>query len=420
MEKQLDNQRTDLAFPQLMGLSITARLLTDTVAQLFNPFLTIFAAGLGVDVVTLGRLMSLRLVTGIFTPLLGALADRHGYRRMMRLALVAIVVGLLLVGSGGGMVSLVVGMILMGLGQSGFVPTLHAYLSARLPYAIRARGLGILEYSWALAGIVGLFLMGYLIAATDWRMPLFVLAGGIGVSWLLFSLLPPAHADQQHSPAPKAVISASLSDRISDFFDLGERSRSAYSAILADALLFYAGMHLMMIYGTWLSDQYGLGAAALGSVALLMGCADLIGSVSVSLFTDRLGKRRSVLIGTTAMLFGYVLLPFLNVALPLAVASIAITRGFFEFGIVSQISLLSEQVPDQRGKMMSLGSAFVMVSGALANITGPWLYVTYGVGGLSIVSVIALVASLLVLVAFVREPQTVAHRLVEGESTFSS
>lgn len=413
MEHQHNQSSTNLSFPRLMGLSITARLLTDTVAQLFNPFLTIFAAGLGVDVVTLGRLMSLRLVTGVFTPLLGALADRYGYRRMMRLALLAIVAGLLLIGSGGGMLTLLVGMFLMGLGQSGFVPTLHAYLSARLPYAIRARGLGILEYSWALAGIVGLFLMGQLIAGTDWRMPLFVLAGGIGVSWLLFSLLPPAHTDHQHSPAAKAMVGATRFGQIADFFDLGVRSRSAYSAILADALLFYAGMHLMMIYGTWLSDQYGLGAAALGSVALLMGCADLIGSVSVSLFTDRLGKRRSVLIGTTAMLIGYALLPFLNTTLGLVVASIAITRGFFEFGIVSQISLLSEQVPEQRGKMMSLGSAFVMVSGALANITGPWLYVHHGVLGLCLVSVLALVVSLLVLMAFVREPQTGTHHVAE-------
>jgi predicted MFS family arabinose efflux permease len=414
VENQHNNQRADLAFPQLMGLSITARLLTDTVAQLFNPFLTIFAAGLGVNVVTLGRLMSLRLVTGIFTPLLGALADRYGYRRMMRLALLAIMAGLLLIGTGGGMITLLVGMVLMGLGQSGFVPTLHAYLSARLPYAIRARGLGILEYSWALAGIIGLFLMGQLIAATDWRIPLFVLAGGIGVSWLLFSRLPPAHTDQHQQSTVALPVSASRLQQAINFFDLGVRSRSAYSAILADALLFYAGMHLMMIYGTWLSEQYGLGAAALGSVALLMGCADLVGSVSVSLFTDRLGKRRSILIGTTAMLIGYILLPFLNVALPLAVAGIAITRGFFEFGIVSQISLLSEQVPEQRGKMMSLGSAFVMVSGALANITGPWLYVNYGVTGLCIVSAIALVASLVVLAAFVSEPHLTTHRIAEA------
>lgn len=403
------NQRTsqpELPFARLMGISISARLLTDTVTQLFNPFLTIFAVGLGVDVVTLGRLLSLRLVTSIFTPWIGALADRHGYRRLLRLAILCIIGGLLLVGSSHGMFMLVAGMVALGLGQAGFVPTLQAYLSARLPYAVRARGLGILEYSWALAGIVGLFVIGQLIELTDWRTPLFVLAVGLGCAWLLFGLLPGvdhSHANASVQPALAPVAHWRQAIR---FFDLGVNARSAYSAIVADALLFYAGMHLMVVYGAWLAVEYGLGAAALGSVALLMGCFDLIGSVSVSLFTDRIGKRRSVLIGTVSMLIGYLLLPFLNLSLLLAVASIALTCGCFEFSIVSQISLMSEQVPEQRGKMMALGSAIAMISGAVATLTGPWLYVRYGVWGLCTASVIALVASLVVLVGLVREPYT--------------
>ncbi|MEZ4734733.1 MAG: MFS transporter [Caldilineaceae bacterium] len=403
MQTNLRAKRADLSFAHLMGLSISARLLIDTVAQLFNPFLTIFAVGLGVDVVTLGRLLSLRLVTGIFTPVMGALADRHGYRRMMRLAILCVIAGLLLIGGSRGMVLLVLGMVVMGIGQAGFVPTLHAYLSARLPYNVRARGLGILEYSWALAGIVGLFVMGQLIAATDWRIPLFVLAVGLGGVWLLFGLLPAAHPQQHLTVAPPAVSRSSLR-RFTSFFDLGSHSRSAYGAIAADALLFFAGMQLMVIYGAWLNQEYGLGAAALGSVALLLGCFDLAASVSVSIFTDRLGKRRSVLIGTLGTLLGNALLPFLNLSLPIAVAGIALTRGSFEFGIVSQISLLSEQAPDQRGKVLSLGSAVVMMGGALANLTGPWLYVHYGVWGLSAASVVALVISLVLVIGVVREP----------------
>jgi len=403
VQTNLRAKRADLSFPHLMGLSISARLLTDTVAQIFNPFLTIFAVGLGVDVVTLGRLLSLRLVTGVFTPIIGALADRHGYRRMMRLAILCVIAGLLLIGGSSSMVLLVSGMVVMGIGQAGFVPTLHAYLSARLPYNVRARGLGILEYSWALAGIVGLFVMGQLIAATDWRAPLFVLALGLGGVWLLFGLLPAAHMEQRVTDAPLPVDHSHLR-RFTSFFDLGVHSRSAYSTIFADALLFFAGMQLMVVYGAWLNQEYGLGAAALGSVALLLGCFDLAASVSVSIFTDRLGKRRSVLLGTLGTLLGNALLPFLNLSLPLAIIAIALTRGSFEFGIVSQISLLSEQAPDQRGKVMSLGSAVVMMGGALANLTSPWLYVHYGVWGLSVASVAALVVSLVLVVGLVREP----------------
>ena len=47
-----------------------------------------------------------------------------------------------------------------GLGIACFVPNLHAYLSARLPYSLRARGLGMVEYSWALTGIIGAVALG--------------------------------------------------------------------------------------------------------------------------------------------------------------------------------------------------------------------------------------------------------------------
>lgn len=408
MPSNLRVERAEISLVRLLGISISARFLIDTVAQLFNPFLTIFAIGLGVDVVTLGRLLSLRLIIGIFTPIMGALADRHGYRRIMRLALLCVIAGLLLVGSSRGMLMLVAGMVALGVGQAGFVPTLQAYLSARLPYAIRARGLGILEYSWALAGIGGLFFVGVLIERTDWRTPFFVLAGGLGCIWLLFSVLPATDLAQPGAAATMPTR-ASRYPRGLQFFDLGRRARSAYSAIFAGALLFFAGMQLMVVYGVWLNTKYDLGPSALGSVALLMGCFDLVASVSVSLFTDRIGKRRSVLLGTAGMALSYLLLPFLNSSLWVVVLGIALTRGFFEFGIVSQLSLLSEQVPDQRGKLMSLSAAVVMIGGALANLTGPWIYVQYGVAGLCVSSVAALGVSLILLIMCVREPQEDAN-----------
>ena len=82
---------------------------------------------------------------------------------------------------------------------------------------------------------------------------------------------------------------------------------------------------------------------------------------------------------------------------------IALTRSAFEFGIVSHISLISEQAPNQRGKMMALAAAFVLAGGTVANLTGPWLYEQFGVQGLSWSAVIAMVIALLFLFSFVRE-----------------
>ncbi len=399
----------DIAFPRLMALGISTRLLVDTTVQLFNPFLSIFAAGLGISVVTLGQLLSLRSLTGLAAPWIGSMADRYGYRRVMRMALLILISGLLLVGSSQTIVVATIGFVLMGAGFSGFVPTFHAYLSTRLPYTMRARGLGMLEYSWALAGIVGLYGMGQLIAVTSWRAPLFVLAIGLAGMWLLFGSMPTAQPGRspavgQQKRARGMTESPSAWQQVQYFFAVGPNARSAYSTIAANMLLFFTGIQLFIAHGAWLAREYQMGAVELGTVALILGCFDLLASVSVSLFTDHIGKLRSVLWGAFGVLLGYVALPFLNFSVTGAVAGIALIRLCFEFGIVSQISLLSEQVPEQRGKVMSLSAAFTLFGGTIASLTGPWLYTTQGVWGLTWSAIPALGIALVLLLTQIREP----------------
>ena len=145
-----------MSFGRLITVCISARLLVDIGTQMFNPFLPIFAAGLRTDVVVLGRLVGVRSAVGLVAPLFGVLADRYGYRLVLRSALLVSAAGMAVIGASSSVPLALVGMVLAGLGTTAFVPTLLAYLSARLPYAERARGIGMLEYSWALTGIVGL------------------------------------------------------------------------------------------------------------------------------------------------------------------------------------------------------------------------------------------------------------------------
>jgi predicted MFS family arabinose efflux permease len=394
----------EISFARLMSLSMAARLLVDTGIQTFSPFLGIIGQGLGVDLVTMGRLLAVQNGAGLLSPALGELAERIGYRRVMQGALLAGALGFGLVGTSQHLTTALLGMVGIGLCLAGFIPTLVAYISARLPYATRARGLGIIEYSWALSGIVGLYVVGQLIAATSWRTPFYGLAVGLGVMAALFGLLPPARgADQPALPHRHAGHPRTASQRITSFFALGPGAASAYSAIAAGALNFFAIMQLNLTYGAWLGEHYAINPAQLGTVALILGCFDLLASVSVSLFTDRIGKKRSVLLGAAGTLIGLLLLPLLNIGLAPAVLGLAITRGFAEFFIVSNISLLSEQVPTLRAKVMTLNVACVQIGFALAGFTGPWLYITYGVAGLALVSFCALLLASLLMLLRVRE-----------------
>ncbi len=403
---QTTQSKPDITFRRLIGTGMAGKLLVDIGNQIFNPFLPVIAAGLGISVVTLGQLVGLRSAMGIFSPFSGTIADRHGYRLVIRVALLANAAGYLLLAFATAPWMVVAGMMLAGLGIGIFVPNLQAYVSGKLPYTLRARGLGMIEYSWALTGIVGLSLVGLLIAATSWRTPFVLLAVGMVAMSFVFGALPGIARDRDAVAAPPP---GSRWQQATAIFNLRTNRRSAYATILAGALSYFAAMQIMIAHGAWLAEQYGLGPAQLGLVAFIFGWFDLAASVSVSLFTDRIGKRRSVLIGITGSLIGYALMPVLNTSVTLAVVAIAFARMCFEFNIVSHFPLLSEQVPAQRGQAMTLGSAAALVAGTVAGFSGPWLLVTVGVPALAWTSGAAVALALALVLLLVREQPEATH-----------
>ena len=403
MHNQTQSADRGLSLRRLIGLCISARLLLDTGIQTFNPFLPLIASGLGVDIVTLGRMLGLQNLVGLASPVLGIVAERQGYRWLMRLSLGIGGLGFLLVATSQHLIWAALGLLLIGFCVAGFIPTLVAYLSARLPYERRARGIGTLEYSWALSGIVGIFIVSQLIAVAGWRAPFWGIGIGLLIMSLVFARLPAAPADSSPSvssgPAPDWRV------RFRQFLALGPNARSAYTAMMASGCNFIALMQLNLSYGAWLSGQYGIGARELGWVALFFGLLDLCASVSVSLFTDQLGKRRSLLIGASGALMGYALLPMMNVGLLPAVIGLGLARGFAEFFLVSMLSLLSEQVPERRARVMTLNTATMQISSAIAGFVGPWLFVRTHVVGLSISGTFLLAAAIGLIVFWVRERQ---------------
>lgn len=416
------SSKNDISFTRLITTSVGIRLFIDTGVQFFNPFLPIIAAGMRVDAVTLGRLIAIRSLVGLVTPIIGSLADRYGFRLIMRLCLLVGGAGAAITGMSSTILTAAIGMVVWGIGIAGFSPTIQAYISSRLPYSKRARGIGILEYSWALAGIVGLFATGYLIEYVDslgyagWRAPFFIFAISMWISAIIIGTFPPAsshttgasttlaNTDQQTSKEQyQAQSSIASSKRPAHFFNLGPSARSTYATIIGVMFLYFGAMQLLITHGLWLRTEYGLQAIQLGTVAFILGFADLCGSGLVSLLTDRIGKKRSVLFGTIGMLVGLLLMPYLNASLAVAIGGLWFTRGCFEFAIVSSIPLLSEQTPEQRGKVMTLGAAANLLGATVASVTGPWLYLAKGVVGFTSASAFFAVLAISIIWPYVKE-----------------
>ena len=424
-------------FRHLLAACIATRLVVDTSIQLFYSFMQTIALGMALDVVVLGRLLSVRSAVGLSAPLFGSAADRYGYLRIMRLSLVLSAAGTFLLGSGAGFWSVLAGMILSGVGLTGFLPTVHAYISGQLPFAQRARGIGILEYSWALAGIFGLSLMGLLFDRFSWQLPFIVLGTAMLAGWALLGFLPkasrgaepaPAGASEETVPASAAVASvkggpkealekgveSSLSPhssplaprillRIAALFDLGPNRRSAYTIIGANCLFLFSQGHVLIAHGVWLQTEYGLTPSALGLVALYQGAADLCGSILVSLIADQVGKKRSFQAGILGSMLVYISLPIINVGLLPVIVVLVLLRFTFEYGLVSAIALVSEQAPDRRGKVISLAVAINLLGITLTGFTGPWMYTHFGVWGLGPVSAVCTLAAFILLTVWGRE-----------------
>lgn len=381
----------------LLSLGIIVKLLVDTSSQLFNPFLTIIASGVGISAVSMGGIVGVRSLLGLSAPLIGSFSDRIGYRKVMQISLVITGAGLLIAGLSKNPLLFASGIILTGIGQTGFIPNIQAHVSSKLPYHRRAMGIGILEYSWALAGMVGLLAAGFLIEEFTWRTPFNILGVLLLISSILFYSLPESKLKKhEKSNLP-------LKERIMSFVHLGTKARSAWGTIILQCFTMFSIMHLMIIHGGWLVEEYNLSASALGTIALILGFTDLTASVTVSLFVDKIGKKKSVIIGLIGMIGGFLLLPVLNNGILPAVIGLIIPRTFFEFALVSNIALASEQVPDQRGKVLSLCSAAGLLGITAASVLGPLSYYNLGITGLALICLSSAVVALGVILIMVKE-----------------
>lgn len=380
---------------RILTVAVPIRFIVDTSVQMFYPYLPIFALGLGISTIQMGQLNSLRSLVGLGAPLLGALADRIGFRRVMRPALLLIAGALLLLALSDGFWLAAVAMIVLGIGLSGFVPTLIAYVSERAPDTQRSRAVGLLELGWAVAGVVGVYVVGILIDRTNWRLPLLLMAGTVLVSFVCLGLLPSvAKRDDDVPDAPLA-----------NFFDLRPNRRSAWATVIATAFIMFSAIHLLSSYGTWLFEQYALGAGQLAQVAFILGCAALASNLLISFVGDRIGALRAYRIAAIGSAVTHAAVMFLNIGLVPVVIGLFVSHFFFEFCIVNGLILTAGQLPAQRGKMMTLGAALGTVGLTISNLSGPWAYAQFGVAGLAIPSAVGFTVVALLAFTLIESPQ---------------
>jgi predicted MFS family arabinose efflux permease len=360
--------------------------------RMFYPFLPEISRGLGITLSQAGLLVSLRSAMILTSPLFGSWGDRHEPRPLLTAALLLQGLSLAWMSSAQGLAAAVVPALLLGVVSAAFIPTLQSVISEHVPFQRRGRILGIVEFSWALTGLIILPLVGLMMVARGWQAPLRVVAGLSFIVAPLPLLLPKRRRSQS---------AAYFSMRQS--FALVWHTTSARAAIAVSGLMFLAAESFFITYGAWLEQGFGLTPDRIGRVAALLGLAELAASGLSSLFIDRIGKRLGVGLGLLAMTVSMAALPLLGGSLSLAIAGLFAFTFSFEFSIVSGISLLSEQVPEARGTVLSMSAMSAALTRAISGFAGIALFEWRGIGATAALATLGSAMALVILVRWVAE-----------------
>ncbi len=376
---------------QLIVLTL-ARLVLNTGHRMVYPFLPTFARGLGVDLETVALVVTARSGLGLVSPAFGSLADVRGRKVAMIVAMAAFAGGMALVMIWPTYPALFAGLMLAGVAKLVFDPAMQAYIGDRVPYAQRGQAMALTELSWSGAFLLGMPLIGWLIAhANAWQagFPLLALLGALAVMGLL-----------------RVMPADSVRDSTRPSFMQGLRLVLRYGPARAGlAIAFLISMAnevLMIVYGAWMEEAFALKVTALGASAIVIGVAELGGEGAVAGFVDRLGKRRAVALGIVLNALAAPLLPLLGFQVEAALVALFLFFITFEFALVSSLPLMTELVPHARATLMA-GVVAAFSSGRMAGaLLGPILFT----GGLEANIAAVVICDLLavtVLLLFVRQ-----------------
>lgn len=350
-------------------LMLISRFTLNTSFRMIYPLLVFLAQDFAVDLTTASLLVTMQVGVSLLSPLGGILSDLRGERTTLMGALLFFCSGTLCCMLAPSFALFLTGYALTGLGAALYQPALQSYISARTDYARRGRVLGLIETSWALSALLGVTLMTYVVQISGTRAAAFAMLFGMGLLLMggTHMILPADRTSPHVAHVPRCRAGMVALSR-----------RSVWGAILLLICMLWSIELIFVVYAGWLQADFGATTEQLGLIFGLLGFVELGGSGGSALLTDRLGKRRAVLLGLVALAMAEAALPFSAGKWPLFLPLFLLMGLCFEFTLISTFPLLSEMVPLMRGTVLALGMAAMGIGRVTGSLLGPFLWQNYG------------------------------------------
>jgi MFS transporter, DHA1 family, inner membrane transport protein len=319
-----------------------AKLVSNSAYRFATPFLATIASGLNVSLSTIGTAVAVGELGGLAAPLLSGVTHRISHRASMISGLFALAAGATACAASRTVVQFALSLFLLTSAQAFFNVGASSWLAARVPYNQLGRAIGITETSWAGSLFIGLVLMGLLTQFTSWRWG-YMLA----VAAILILIAVVYRTMSATDPAPlEPALDAHLTGR--------SKVGPGWWLLLSTFTLMGATQCVFVVFGKWLTDEYGFDDANIAALSFALGGAELAAMFLTVRFMDRLGKSRAVIVGASCIVPAALILALPGRHLVLSLVALAIYIGAFEFAIVATIPMAGGLLPDRPSMGLAL------------------------------------------------------------------
>ncbi len=385
-------QRVERLAPTLATLTF-ARLILNGMRRFPYLVLTPLAATLGVPRATLETVLSLTWVLSLISPLASPFIER-GRKRVMLVGL-----GLFVIGAGLAAVGQTFGFVALALAFGSLSKTLYdpsmlAYVGDHVPFARRGMAIGVTELAWSGSLVTFGPLSAFLITRVGPGAIFGLLAICAAVAWLvLLRVLPNDTAQRTLEGSDRPAAGVAIRSIL--------QSHPALVLLLAIFLIALAFDLFLIIYESWLIENFKLDTLTIGNLSFVFGAAELGGEAVIIFLSDRVGKKRLAVAAALATAVTYVVLGLTSATFALAMLTLFLMFFCFEISTISVSPLATEIAPAARGYMLTFIWSSVALGRALGTFGGGVLFRAAGFGAnMGVAAVLSAVAGVLLWAFF--------------------
>jgi predicted MFS family arabinose efflux permease len=355
-------EKRDHSIRRLLSVFTLTRLIASTALRMVYPFLPALSRGLGVPVESIALAVSARSALGFLGPILGAAGDVRGRKQALVAALFISGIALMVISIFPEYLVFFIGLLISGGATVVIDSSIHAYIGDSIPYEQRGRAAAIVELGWSLAFVIGIPIVGWLMAREGWSAPFLWmgLAGLLAGALTIFFVpkLPPASSSLQQ-----------LKSGLKEIFRI-----VPLMGLLLAIVVVIANQLVSIVFGLWLEQSYNLRLDELGAASSIIGIAGIAGVFTAIWLTDRLGKRRALIIGLIINSLSCLALSLVSSHLWSTLVVLFIFYLTFEFNLTSLLPLMTSLSDKARGAFMAATLAMISLGDSIGALLGPLLF----------------------------------------------